>query len=201
MWLKAEGFGDRVKSWWDSYSVTSTPSYVFAYKLKALKADLKIWNATEFGHISMQKQQLMAALREIDAMTDTRPLDVEEQGRREQTAIELDKVLLMEEISWRQKSRALWLKEGDKNSRFFHRVANSHRNVNTIGKLLINGISSTNQDEIRDHISQFYEQLYKENGSRRPMLDGIQFASISEEAAWLDRPFEESEDCSCCAGM
>jgi exonuclease III len=194
MWLRAEGFGDQVKSWWDSYSVTSTPSYVFAYKLKALKADLKIWNATEFGHISMQKQQLMAALREIDAMTDTRPLDVEEQGRREQTAIELDKVLLMEEISWRQKSRALWLKEGDKNSRFFHWVANSHRNVNTIGKLLINGISSTNQDEIRDHISQFYEQLYKENGSRRPMLDGIQFASISEEeAAWLDRPFEESE--------
>uniref|UniRef100_A0A2N9GEX2 Reverse transcriptase domain-containing protein n=1 Tax=Fagus sylvatica TaxID=28930 RepID=A0A2N9GEX2_FAGSY len=194
MWLKVEGFGDRVKSWWESYSVTGTPSYVFANKLKALKADLKIWNDTEFGHISMQKQQLMAALREIDAVTDTRPLDVEEKGRRELTAIELDKVILMEEISWRQKSRALWLKEGDKNSRFFHRVANSHRNANTIGKLLINGIPSTNQDEIRDHISQFYEQLYKENGYRRPMLDGIQFTSISEEeAAWLDRPFEESE--------
>uniref|UniRef100_A0A2N9HT72 Reverse transcriptase zinc-binding domain-containing protein n=1 Tax=Fagus sylvatica TaxID=28930 RepID=A0A2N9HT72_FAGSY len=194
MWLKAEGFGDRVKSWWESYSVMGTPSYVFAYKLKALKADLKIWNDIEFGHIFVQKQQLMVALREIDAVTDTRPLDVEEKGRRELTAIELDKVILMEEISWRQKSRALWLKEGDKNSRFFHRVANSHRNANTIGKLLINGIPSTNQDEIRDHISQFYEQLYKENGYRRPMLDGIQFTSISEEeAAWLDRPFEESE--------
>uniref|UniRef100_A0A2N9FZM9 Reverse transcriptase domain-containing protein n=1 Tax=Fagus sylvatica TaxID=28930 RepID=A0A2N9FZM9_FAGSY len=143
----------------------------------ALKADLKIWNDTEFEHIFVQKQQLMAALREIDAVTDTRPLDVEEKGRRELTAIELDKVILMEEISWRQKSRALWLKEGDKNSRFFHRVANSHRNANTIGKLLINGIPSTNQDEIRDHISQFYEQLYKENGYRRPMLDGIQFTN------------------------
>jgi exonuclease III len=73
MWLKAEGFGDRVKSWWESYSVTGTPSYVLAYKLKALKADLKRWNDTEFGHISVQKQQLMTALREIDAVTDTRP--------------------------------------------------------------------------------------------------------------------------------
>ena len=194
MWLKAEGFGDRVKSWWESYSVTGTPSYVLASKLKALKADLKRWNDTEFGHISVQKQQLMTAIREIDAVTDTRPLDVEEKGRRELTAIELDKVLLMEEISWRQKSRAIWLKEGDKNSRFFHRVANAHRNANTIGKLIINGIPSTNQDEIQDHIAQFYEQLYKENGYRRPTLDGIQFPSISgEEAAWLDRPFEENE--------
>uniref|UniRef100_A0A2N9IUI4 Reverse transcriptase domain-containing protein n=1 Tax=Fagus sylvatica TaxID=28930 RepID=A0A2N9IUI4_FAGSY len=111
-------------------------------------------------HISVQKQQLMAALREIDAVTDTRPLDVEEKGRRELTAIELDKVILMEEISWRQKSRALWLKEGDKNSRFFH-------------------LGCEFSSECQHH---------------RPMLDGIQFTSISEEeAAWLDRPFEESE--------
>jgi hypothetical protein len=43
--------------------------------------------------------------------------------------VELDKLILMEEICWRQKSRALWLQEGDKNSKFFHRLANSHRNT------------------------------------------------------------------------
>ena len=41
MWLKEEGFADLVKSWWESYFVASTPSFVFATKLKALKADLK----------------------------------------------------------------------------------------------------------------------------------------------------------------
>jgi len=32
---------------------------------------------------------------------------------------ELEKATSLEEISWRQKSRALWLKEGDKGAWFF----------------------------------------------------------------------------------
>jgi hypothetical protein len=142
----------------------------------------------------VQKNTLLAGLRELDVMADSRPLSAEEKGKREQLTRDLEKVILMAEICWRQKSRALWLKEGDKNSRFFHCLANSHRNTNTISKILINGSPSTNQDEIRDHIAQFYEHLYREAGYRRPYLDGIQFEAISEEnALWLDRPFEESE--------
>ena len=113
----------------------------------------------------------MADLRELDDTEDSRPLSIEERGRREQLVVGLEKVILMDEISWRQKSRVLWLKEGDKNSPFFHRIANSNRNVNTIGQLIINGIASTDEDEIREHIAQFYEQLYTEDGRRRPFLD------------------------------
>ncbi len=41
-----------------------TPSFVFANKLKALKADLKKWNETKFGHANVQKKQLLGGLRE-----------------------------------------------------------------------------------------------------------------------------------------
>ena len=40
---------------------------------------------------------------------------------------ELERVILFVEVSWWQKSKAMWLREGDKNTKKFHRVANSPR--------------------------------------------------------------------------
>ncbi|XP_050281855.1 uncharacterized protein LOC126722746 [Quercus robur] len=51
MWLKDEGFVDRVWSWWDSYQVYGAPSFILANKLKLLKNDLKKWNVEVFGHV------------------------------------------------------------------------------------------------------------------------------------------------------
>ena len=34
--------------------------------------------------------------------------------------------------SWRQMSREIWLKEGDRNTGFFHKMTNSHRKRNNI---------------------------------------------------------------------
>jgi hypothetical protein len=75
---------------------------------------------------------------------------------------ELKKVTLMEEISWRQKSRALWLKEGNKCKKFFHQVANSNRRNNSIEVLLINGTISSNQSAIREHVVQYCGNLFSE---------------------------------------
>jgi hypothetical protein len=39
---------------------------------------------------------------------------------------------LQEETLWRQKSRIHWLREGDKNTRFFHNSLTQRRNMNRI---------------------------------------------------------------------
>ena len=41
MWLKEEGFVERVRQWWNGYCFLGSPSFILARKLKALKDDLK----------------------------------------------------------------------------------------------------------------------------------------------------------------
>jgi hypothetical protein len=86
------------------------------------------------------------------------------------------------------------LREGDKNTKIFHLVGNSNRRNNTMDSLVVNGSLSSNFAEIREHIVQFYNQLYLEQFSWRPNLDGLAFTSIGDdEGCWLERDFEKSE--------
>ena len=78
MWLKAEGFVDHVRQWWESYHFSCNPSFVFANKLKALKADLKKGNIKSFGNVAVQKSKLMLDLAELDSVAEWRPLNGEE---------------------------------------------------------------------------------------------------------------------------
>lgn len=49
---------------------------------------------------------------------------------------EYAKISVLEEIKWKQKAKGQWLKEGDKNMIFFHKIASARRNTNYIHSLL-----------------------------------------------------------------
>ena len=167
---------------------------MLANKLKTLKADWKKWNVESFGNVTIKQNQLWHELAELDRVAEERSLSGDERRHKTLVVEELEKMALLEEISWRQKSRAIWLKEGDKNTKFFHKLANSHHRYNSISSLLINGEMSTDQNSIADNITHFYTNLYSGEVGWRPKLDGIEFSMIPrDEALWLERPFDEEE--------
>uniref|UniRef100_A0A2N9EX59 Reverse transcriptase domain-containing protein n=1 Tax=Fagus sylvatica TaxID=28930 RepID=A0A2N9EX59_FAGSY len=138
--------------------------------------------------------KLLLSLHELETTSESRDLSEGEVAERLRLISELEKNTLLEEICCRQKSRVLWLKEGDKNTKYFHKIANSHRRHNSIRHLTINGELSSNLADIKAQIIEFYKNLYSEDVGRRPLLDGLHFSSISsDEAGWLERPFEEEE--------
>lgn len=96
----------------------------------------------------------------LDRLEEQRGLAPEEKIRKCEVIRDLENSILQEEISWRQKSRVLWLKEGDKCTKFFHQLANSNRRSNAIESLSVNGYISSNQQVIRDHVTHFYEPFF-----------------------------------------
>ena len=139
-------------------------------------------------------KKLWKDLSVLKNMEDSRGLLAEEMVEVGRIRDELEKATLLEEICWRQKSRVLCVREGDKNTKFFHHIANSHRRVNSIDRLMVDGELTSDPAVIADCISQFYRQLYFEDVAHRLVLDDVDFSSISvEDASWLDRPFEEEE--------
>ena len=66
---------------------------------------------------------------------------------------------------WRQRSRIVWLTEGDKNTKFFHLRASIQRKKNMI-KALQNslGVEISDPDELRALAKSFYENLYQSEG-------------------------------------
>ncbi|GLT55575.1 hypothetical protein SLA2020_286860 [Shorea laevis] len=187
MWLHSVNFVDQVKQWWNSYHFEGAASYVLAQKLRALKIDLKKWNEEVFGDVGQRKKEMIEGLSELDLVAEGRSLNEEEKSKRVEYSKELERSIFMEEVSWRQKSRALWLKEGDNNTKFFHRLANSNRRHNSIESLVVDGDTIVDSDRIKDHIVEFYKTLYAEQYRWRPKVNDLSFTSIDDgEQSWME---------------
>ena len=86
------------------------------------------------------------------------------------------------------------MKEGDNNTRFFHRLANSHRNANLIKRIEVDGVLYEDESDVRSQLVLFYQRLFEETDLGRPTMDGLDFACIEEEERlFLEKEFTKEE--------
>ncbi|KAK3183588.1 hypothetical protein Dsin_030874 [Dipteronia sinensis] len=79
---------------------------------------------------------------------------------------ELDVLLHRHECFYRDWSRVKWLQDGDCNSSFFHASIKRRQYMNVLSSLSINGVLTDDRLIIRDHIIEFYSNLFSSDSSR-----------------------------------
>ena len=100
----------------------------------------------------------------------------------------------MEETLWRQKSRQLWLKEGNKNSRFFHKMANARRRRNFLVAIEVNGRRLPREAEIKEEVVNTFQRVLLETDDWRPSINGLPFLVLdNEDSRATENPFSEEE--------
>ena len=82
------------------------------------------------GSVTGRIEKLRKELNRINSARDTHC-----QKRRNEIEKEMNGLLESKEIYWKQRSWIEWLKDGDRNTKKFHRKSNWRRKKNNISKL------------------------------------------------------------------
>lgn len=128
------------------------------FKLVKNYCEFKYWNKNSFGNTREKIKCLQAKISEVQQSTPTR----ENLEQEASLSLELDGGLAKEDMKWKKKSRELWVKEGNRNTRFFHLSTIIRRHWNCISDIKLNDGSWINsREEIQNYFIDNFKALYQ----------------------------------------
>lgn len=125
MWIKHPDFRKKVEEWWNVL-IQGHAMYRFSKNLDQVKRQVKGLNKEVFQNIHDLKVQTNKDLNEIERRIQDEGKSQDLDKIERELVENLEELLNKEEIHWRQKSKAIWVIEGDRNTKFFHMTVVKH---------------------------------------------------------------------------
>jgi hypothetical protein len=177
MWEREPMLTEEIRNSWSRSGPINGLTDV-ANSLKDVLCSLKKWSYDKFSAVSKELSKIRKRMEEIE-MQGPGALSQELHTLRTR----MDELLYREEMTWLQRSRIAWLKEGDRNTSYFHRKA-AARVKNKINLLKReNGQTTKNKSEMEEMTRTFFIQLYSvDQGVSPEELTQIFELVISDEA-------------------
>ncbi|KAK1300587.1 hypothetical protein QJS10_CPB13g01304 [Acorus calamus] len=193
-WLQVEGFRDVAVSCWARPVPELKGAKKMGFKLKRLKGIIKQWSAEQRRKLQSKKEVIARELKVIEGLEEEGRLDTAGRERRAAINGEWWNILRIDEAVWRQRSREVWLQEGDQNTKFFHKAASQRRRLNKIESLHLGDRTIDSEAEIQSTLIEHFTTAFSKNRRWAPEWFDEDLGRVPG-AAWstIDAPFSERE--------
>jgi Reverse transcriptase (RNA-dependent DNA polymerase) len=104
-------------------------------KLIKLRKSIRQWKKNRVGNLTYQKKVCKEVLIWLDQKSERRQLTTLELLTKDLVRDRLQRIVQMEEHMWKQRAKRIWVKQGDKNTAFFHATASMQKRTNWISTI------------------------------------------------------------------
>ena len=156
MWMSDKGCSETIEAVWSENSFAPWDTRVLS-KINRCGQELSRWSRKSFGNVRKELERKKKQLKEAEK----RAIRTGDSRHMKWLEGEVNVLLDKEAKMWRQRFKVMWLKDGDRNTRFFHSKASQRRRRNYITQLYdATGRWCTRQAQVNDTIVDFYQNLF-----------------------------------------
>ena len=191
MWLSDERCGEVVEALWLSYHHGFSDSDILK-RVDKCGRDLEWWNYNIFGNVRKELAKKKELLIRVELEAQVTGLNTRVRAFKEEINILLDREAHM----WSQRSRTLWLKNGDRNTGFFHCRATRRFQKNVIRGIMDESNNwRVDPNDIAALMIKYYQDLFTSSkpNAQGADLDHIPNVITNHMNATLIAPFRDDE--------
>lgn len=193
-WLKNEQAKILIQSVWQQEERAQAGDLQsFQLKLNQMHDNLREWHLNNFSEMEKQLGFCKKVILFFDTIEEKRHLQPHEFRLRVRTRERAYMLANYLEKKWMQRSTCRWLKDGDRNTRFFHSLASSKLRRNMVLSVKLDDGTVVHQE---DQINRaFFEQMKGLLGEEQPTMhfQPTRLYSADVDLNHLVRRFSEEE--------
>jgi hypothetical protein len=192
-WIKLPGFLQVVRDAWDKPVPHTEPCHKLYHKLANTGKSLRKWSRGFFSEAKLQLHMALSVILRLDEAQDTRPLSPAEADIRRRLKRRVISLAVLERSRKKQCARITNLKEGDANTRFFHRKVNARRRKNFIHRLCTGHGWATKHEDKEQLIQQHFTSTFAKGPTRTRDFIWESLPLPMVDLSPLGEPFTELE--------
>jgi hypothetical protein len=190
-WLQEDVVEEMVKAAWERAKARGVEISLME-KCNDVHSELHTWDRDVLKGPARKLKELKRDLEQLRRG----PMNDVALAAQKEIQLQIEITLEKEEMFWVQRARANWLKHGDRNTNFFHRMASKRKKQNTIKFLMDdNGIKHEDKDSMCDVVYNYFSDLFTSEVSEPDVsvFEDVQTLVTEEMNRGLLAPFTAEE--------